>query len=233
METSLKRDTRRSFLLKCAGAVMAAPGLAASSGNGPLVVRTPGNGLQPQTVVDANGLIHMVYLAGDPAAADVFYAQKTTGDGAFSTPLRVNDQLGAAIALGTVRGARIAIGREGRIHVAWNGSSKANPKGPRDSTPMLYARMNEAGNGFEPARNLMRQSSGLDGGGTIADDGRGNVYIAWHGQSALARPQENEGSRRVWLAVSKDDGQSFAPETAVSPAETGACGCCGIGVALR
>jgi len=32
----------------------------------------------------------------------------------------------------------------------------------------------------------------------------------------------------VWMAESVDDGQRFAPERAISPAETGACGCCGL-----
>ena len=45
---------------------------------------------------------------------------------------------GIVTALGTVRGARLALGAEGMLHVAWNGSSKASPKGPGGSAPMLY-----------------------------------------------------------------------------------------------
>jgi hypothetical protein len=37
--------------------------------------------------------------------------------------LRVNSQQGSAIAAGAIRGAHLAVGRNGRVHVAWNGSS--------------------------------------------------------------------------------------------------------------
>jgi hypothetical protein len=35
-------------------------------------------------------------------------------------------------------------------------------------------------------------------------------------------------NRAVWLATSKDDGQTFAPETQMNSDPTGACGCCGM-----
>src|SRR5207253_4479287 len=56
----------------------------------------------------------------------------------FSEPLRVNRHPGSAIAIGNIRGAHLAVGKNGRVHVAWMGSSKATPKGPRDASPMLY-----------------------------------------------------------------------------------------------
>jgi hypothetical protein len=54
----------------------------------------------------------------------------------------------------------------------------------------------------------------------VAADDDSNVYVAWH-----AGGKEND--RRVYVAVSNDDGQTFAPERPAS--ETGgACGCCGM-----
>ncbi len=140
----------------------------------------------------------------------------------------MNSQPGSAVALGTVRGAHLAIGRNARIHVAWNGSSAAQAQSPRHSTPMLYTHLNDAGTTFEPERNLMQVSTALDGGGTLAADSQGNVYVTWHGQS-IAGPAAGEQNRRVWLARSSDEGQTFFPELAVSPPELGACGCCGMG----
>jgi hypothetical protein len=90
---------------------------------------------------------------------------------------------------------------------------------------MLYSRSNKKGT-FEPQRNLMRKTFGLDGGGSVAADAEGNVYVAWHGQDTGA--SEGEGGRRVWLAHSGDDGETFAEERAIFNQPTGACGCCGM-----
>ncbi|MCI0349264.1 MAG: hypothetical protein L0Z53_07560 [Acidobacteriales bacterium] len=188
------------------------------------LVRTPNNGLQPQVVTDERGTLHLIYFAGDPHDGDIFYIRREAGKNDFSDPIRVNSQPGSAVAVGTIRGAHIAIGKNGRVHVAWNGSSKAEPRGPHNSGPMLYARTNDAGNVFEQQRNLMQLSHELDGGGSIAADGAGNVYVAWHG----AGEQKGEQHRRVWLARSADEGKTFAREVATFNEETGACGCCGM-----
>ena len=45
---------------------------------------------------------------------------------------------------------------------------------------MLYSRLNDPGTAFEPQRNLLHETGGLDGGGTLAADGAGNVWVAWH-----------------------------------------------------
>src|SRR5262245_54234731 len=153
------------------------------------LVRIPGGGLQPEIAVDTAGAVHMVFLRGEPSAADVFYARSTDGGKTFSTPIRVNSQDGSAIATGTIRGAQIAIGRGGRVHVAWNGSDRARPKPPvnpktnRTGMPMLYARSNASRTAFEPQRNLMTDTVDLDGGGSIAADQGGRVYVAWHGHA--------------------------------------------------
>jgi len=191
------------------------------------LMRTPNNGIQPQAVVDERGTLHLIYLAGDPAASDVFYVRRAPGKD-FSTAVRVNSQPGSAIAIGTIRGAQIALGKNGRVHVAWNGSNQAMPGSQSNSSPMLYTRMNDAGNGFEPQRNLMQSTQSLDGGGSVAADKFGNVYVVWH----AAGEQKGEQHRRVWLARSSDDGKTFAREIAVDSAAngklTGACGCCGL-----
>src|SRR5262245_14463287 len=188
------------------------------------LIRAPNGGLQPQAVADASGALHLVYFAGDPSAGDVFYVRRERGKEDFSSPIRVNSQPGSAIATGTIRGAHIAIGGNGRVHISWNGSNLASPRGPENSAPMLYARMNDAKTAFEAQRNLMRVSHGLDGGGSVAADKEGDVYVAWHG----AGEQKGEEHRRVWLARSTDDGKTFAREGAAFAEETGACGCCGM-----
>jgi hypothetical protein len=221
------KTSRRSFLISSLGSALLVRADQESSIHS---IKTPQGGLQPQAVLDSRGVIHLIYLYGDPAAADIGYVRKLPGDHDFSAPIRVNSQAGSAIALGTVRGAHLALGRDDRIHVAWNGSSTAEPKGPRSSTPMLYTRMNDGDDGFEPQRNVMTTASGLDGGGTVAADSQGNVFVAWHAQGQQnGHPIEGEGHRRVWLSTSMNDGRTFDQEIPVSPAELGACGCCGMG----
>ncbi len=189
------------------------------------VVDVPDGGIQPQAAIDERGAIHLVFFKGEPAGGDLYYTRLEPGETRFTPRIRVNSERGSAIAIGTVRGGQIAIGKGGRIHVAWNGTNGAVPKNPLGGVPMLYSRSDTGRAVFEPQRNLMRRTAMLDGGGTIAADREGNVYVAWHGQSEDGGATET--SRRMWVARSSDDGATFAPEAPAFERETGACGCCG------
>lgn len=191
------------------------------------LTRVPDGGIQPQVAVDANGAVHMLYYKGDPGHGDLYYVRSRDGGATFSAPLRVNSQPGSAIAVGNIRGAHIALGRtvgkKVRVHVAWNGSR--SPTGQMGKEPMLYTRINDARTAFEPERNVIQMAWGLDGGGSLAADNAGSVYVVWH---ASAPGTEGEGNRRVWIARSTDDGASFEREKPVWDRATGACGCCGL-----
>lgn len=216
----------RHFVL-CFLLAAAAVGAGASQADGPRVelIKAPEGGIQPQAVADARGVIHLVYLKGDPAAADVYYVRRDPGTERWLAPIRVNSVPGSAVAVGTIRGAQIALGRNGRVHVVWNGSQRVQPRADgKPGVPLLYSRMNDARTGFEPERNLMHQSFYLDGGAAIAADGAGNVYAVWHAQSGAGK---GETSRRLWIVRSTDDGQTFSREAPAYAAPTGACGCCG------
>lgn len=188
------------------------------------LVRVPNGGIQPQ-VVEQDGVVHLIYFSGQPEKGDIYYVRSVDFGRTFSQPIRVNHTAGSAIAIGNIRGAQLAVGRRGRVHVAWNGSSAAEPRGPAGQTPMLYARLNDQHTAFEPERNLIREAYGLDGGGSLAADSKGDVYVFWH---APLVGQKGESNRRVWMAKSVDDGRTFAHETLVFDAPTGACGCCGM-----
>jgi hypothetical protein len=195
--------------------------------------RLPDSAIQPQAAIDPAGTLHLVYYTGDARHGNLFYTRSTDGGATFSRTLPVN-QGGSAIAAGTIRGAQLALGKSGRVHVAWNGSTDDGPLNPdsgKPGAPMLYARLNDSGNAFEPQRNLMLHSFGLDGGGSVAADGNGDVYVAWHGigqSEATAAGKEGEARRRVWVTASADGGRTFAAEAAAWAQDTGACGCCGM-----
>ena len=195
--------------------------------------RAPNGGIQPQATVDDQGTLHLVYYVGDAHHGDLFYARSKDGGASFASPLPVNKG-GSAIAAGTIRGAQIALGKAGRVHVAWNGSNNAGPLNPdsgKPGAPMLYTRLNDSGDAFEPERNLMHHSFGLDGGGSIGADNEGNVYMTWHGigeSEAKGTGKEGEARRAVWITKSDDNGKTFFTERKTWPQETGACGCCGM-----
>jgi hypothetical protein len=188
------------------------------------VEKLPESGLQPQAIATTDGTVHLIYLTGEPNSSDIFYRRRL-GNGRWSDPLRVNSQPGSAIAIGTIRGPQLALGRTGRVYVAWNGSQSAEPRLVNSDSPMLYARLNDGGKGFSTQKNLMTITHELDGGGSIAADAEGRVFVVWHGTPAS---DEGETDRAVFLALSTDDGVTFAPEHRVSPPGTGACGCCGL-----
>ena len=192
------------------------------------MIRVPNGGIQPQIAIDDKGVLHMLYFSGDAAHGDLYYVRSGDGGTTFSVPIKVNSHPGSAIATGNIRGAHVAVGRHGRVYVAWNGTYELDPPEtgqPGMKHPMLFARLNNDGTGFEPERNLIRAAYGLDGGGAIAADNAGDVYVFWH---APAPGTEGEGNRRIWVARSTDDGETFAAEKPASEQPTGACGCCGM-----
>jgi hypothetical protein len=188
------------------------------------LLRTPQGGIQPQTAMDSRGVLHMIYFTGDASAGDIEYVRRAPGAKAFSKPIRVNSQPGSALAVGTVRGPQMAVGANGQVDVVWFGSSKATPKGPDDSTPLLFSHLEASGKAFAAQRNLVRYAKGLDGGLSVAADRKGDVYVVWHAMGKTP----GEANRRVYLARSTDGGHTFSREVPVSPPALGACGCCGM-----
>ncbi|MBA3710436.1 MAG: hypothetical protein H0W83_16655 [Planctomycetes bacterium] len=193
-------------LIIVALACLACAGLAAED----LVTleRTPGGGIEPQAIMDAKGTLHLIYFTGDAAKGDAFYVRRTAGDKEFSQPIRVNSTAGSVCAMGTIRGAYLAIAK-GRPHVAWNGG---------------YARLDDAGTAFESQRKLMPEDHGLDGGGSICADESGVVHVFWH----AGVKAKDETQRALYVARSIDDGKTFTAPIKVIDKPTGACGCCGM-----
>ena len=149
------------------------------------------------------------------------------------------------MAMGTIRGAQLAVDKNGRVHVAWDGMGGGSSLDPHaghsdnhpahshpvheasgDKHPLFYTRLNDDTTGFEPERNVITYAYGLDGGSSVAADPQGNVYVTWH--APQPGNTNGEAGRAVFIARSTDEGKTFQRETPAISIPTGACGCCGM-----
>ena len=125
-----------SFLLRGSQVLISLLALGSACGAadypGPVhIIRVPNGGLQPQATADPEGVVHVVFLKGEPKGCDVFYARRNAERTDFGQPIRVNSAPASAIAIGTVRGAQFALGSEGQVHVVWNGAQPAHEPGAK------------------------------------------------------------------------------------------------------
>src|SRR5437899_12586965 len=80
------------------------------------LLRTPREGIQPQTVLDRKGVLHMIYFKGNASAGDIEYVWRNPNGKDFFQPIRVNSDRGSVLAVGTVRGPQLAVGQNGRAN---------------------------------------------------------------------------------------------------------------------
>lgn len=193
--------------------------LVCGCGNGPTrlseevrLLRLPEDGRLPQAVIDDTGIVHVVYFEGEPRAGDLRYVTLAPGASAWSEPMFVNSQPGTVVGIGPIDGGQLALGKDGRLHVVWFKLGR---------TEFLYARSNDAGTGFESQFSLAA-GEGVEAGPSVAADDLGNVYVFWH----TGEPPEAE--RSVFVAISHDEGWTFAPARPISSETEGACDCCAL-----
>jgi len=182
----------------------------------------PDGALQPRVAVDGQGVVHAVWLRGDPQSSEVWYAQRSADAGSWMPAVRVDRGAGSAVAMGTVRGVHIALDGKDRAHLLWLGSAKAEPKSEDGSAPMLYSRAGESG--FSVPINIIERGVGVDGGGAIAADDEGRVWVFWHASAGATE----DAKRVVIFRRSTDAGATFGREQSAANRPTGACACCGM-----
>ena len=216
------RNVSRLSLLICGFALLSAVGAVNPVQPSINLMRVPDSGIQPQ-IIEKDGVIHLLYFTGDPRNGDLNYVASHDYGKTFSKPIRVNSEPGTAMATGNIRGGQMAIGANGRVHVAWIGSSVAQPRAASNSAPVLYARMADTKDHFEPSRHVNDASRGADGA-SIAADSKDDVFVFWHAQPPNGK---DEAERRFWIARSTNGGKSFAGEKVAYSEPTGVCGCCG------
>lgn len=181
----------------------------------------PESGLQPEVAVSQDGTVHLVYLTGDPKAAEVRYTYRRPGDAWHPSQL-VNSPKSAAIALGTIRGPQLTVTGKGTVHVIWNGiGADASPH-----PPLWYGRKSQEDKTFGQQENLLGDATALDGGASITSDEKSGVFVVWHGLEAGAATGEKH--RLVLIRSSNDDGISFGKAEAANRADPGVCACCSL-----
>jgi hypothetical protein len=192
------------------------------------ISRLPDGCVQPATLVSPDGALRVVCLSGDPKSSEVLLLKRAPNQVGFDPPEQVNFIPGAAVATGTIRGPRVALGQRGRLHIIWNGSKAAGDSLVSDG-PLVYTRSDPATGAFERERDLMGETTALDGGAAIVSDGKGTVIVAWHATGpGLAA---DESHRNIFVRRSTDDGETWERAVPVLD-EAGVCACCSIAAGL-
>ena len=177
------------------------------------VLRTPNGGMLPQAVLDDAGTLHLIYYIGSMSSGDLFHVSREADAADWSSPQRVNSEPHSVQGLGPVDAGQLAIGPDGLLHVAWF---------RKDPARFHYTRSDHTGR-FEPQQTLsVKDEGGVEAGPTVTVDDDGSVFVFWHADAV------EDAHRRVYMAVSHENGALFDLPRAVSPAAEGACGCCGL-----
>jgi O-glycosyl hydrolase len=168
------------------------------SGQARAAVRTvlaPENAFVPDVVVDAKGVLHMVYALNRTAQ----YVRSTDNGATWTEPVQVNSGGTVEYKMGE-RGPKLAVGSDGVVHVVW-----VDCWAPGVRTYVRYARSTDGGKTFEPLKTLS-STNGVDGV-TMTADGKGHVMAFWH----VAHPRQDEIPQATWLHVARsaDNGVSF------------------------
>lgn len=193
--------------------LLGAPGLGAKV----RVVHAPRGAEVPEVVLDQQGVLHMAYGRGAPG--DAFYVRSADRGRTFTRPVRLNRRAGT-VTTGGERGPKIALGKDGVVHVVWLGYYQ---KGGG----VWYTRSTDGGRTFEAERPLTEVRPAWDNA-AVAADFEGNVFVLWTGQwPGLGDDPESPVASPVIMARSRDNGRTFGKSELVKHDYPGrACGCC-------
>ena len=166
-------------------------------------IRVPGVMKVVKAQSGADGTIHLLFDADDGP----HYVSSKDGGATFSPPVAVVDATARKPGL-KFSGADLAVGGDGRVHVAMaNNAWKL--KLPKEDWSLYYASLAPRAKAFSPVRNLNRKPSE---GFSLAADGRGSVSACFL-------------SGKLFAMTSRDGGQTFAGSAEVDPAWN-PCDCC-------
>jgi hypothetical protein len=162
------------------------------------VVNAPAGCFVPDAIMDAKGVLHLVYALNRNA----YYIRSTDNGTTFTAPVQVNSEGSVEFKMGE-RGPKLAVGSDGVIHGVW-----VDCWSPGVKTFARYSSSHDGGKTFAPLKTVS-SVNGVDGV-TLTADGSGNVLVFWH----VAHPPQKEVPQATWLhlARSADNGATFAPD---------------------
>jgi hypothetical protein len=171
---------------------------APSDPSPPTVIQAPKGCFVPDVLMDAKGVLHMVYALNHHA----WYVRSSDNGATFTSPVKVNTEGQVTFTMGE-RGPKLALGVDGAIHVAWQ-----DLWSPGAKVFARHSRSRDGGMTFEPPK-AVASNPGADGVSIAADD-KGNVLVFWH----AAYPPQKEVPQATWLylARSQDGGATFLPD---------------------
>ncbi len=210
-----------------------------------LVSATDHKAQSPEIALGADDSINMIWIDEDTApkpaaeehghshmaATNLYFARSTDGGRSFTTPKAINGKPGDVWGF-SVSKPRIDVGRNGTIHVFYP-ANDVNPVNGKPEAVALYTRSTDGGVTFSLPRRLNTMATTdashlVHGGlthahvfGTMTVDDAGHVYALWIDTRDMAKEGD---SGKVFMAISRDDGQTFGTDTELFPADV--CPCC-------
>jgi hypothetical protein len=189
--------------LAALAAIVVCPLVAMAGTPSVTTVPVPDHGRPAVARTDADGTIHLLYDSGDGPKYATSNDNGTTLAPAMSVLASGSRTPGLEFAV-----ADMAVGKGGRIHVAMS-TNAWKLKLPEEDWGFQYTTLDPGSAAFTPVRNINRKPSE---GFSLAADERGNVTACWL-------------SGKLYANVSRDNGETFGPNTELDP-RFDPCNCC-------
>ena len=167
----------------------------------PMQVADSGSGKPtraPALAAGRDGSLYLAWTVGEEEGANIRVTRSADGGRTFGAPV-------IAARTGAYSDApKIAVDNRGTLHIVHAESTS----GPFDRYDVHYTRSYDAGQTFQPARELSKpQPQGYSSAAfpALSVDGKDNLYVVWE----LYR-ERREPPRGLALAVSRDRGNTFS-----------------------
>jgi len=206
----------------------------------------------PTVAVDADGSTAFVaWVEGPEQERNVFVARISADGRPDGEPVRVNATAGDA-SMHEAAPPQVALGPGGEVYVVWE-SSYAVEGRRHPASNLRFAPSRDGGQSFGPTVTVNSDAEGLPASHTfhnVAVGPDGAIYVSWldsrnrdraraelagvatghsaHGHHGHGAAEPELPGSELWLAVSRDGGESFREVAAV---DRNVCPCCRTGLA--